>query len=193
MSMPRNMSNEYAAELLGVDPQTVTESELRDVYRSLLKAHHPDLGGDEEREQREEMTRRVNAAYRWMVLAIEAREEARRKEETTQLFTDAGWTYSEVRPDWWPAEDPPIEEAWRSQKNRRKSRPTQRASVYPSIARQRGTILLVGAVAFLTGAAWYDAIGWMLTALILFSLLVGRPLEVFNDLVAPIERLLRSK
>jgi hypothetical protein len=186
------MSNEYAAELLGVDPATVTEAELRDVYRSLLKAHHPDLGGEEEREQREEMTRRVNAAYRWLVLGIEARDEARRAAETTQMFTDVGWSYSEVRPDWWPKEDPPME-PWAPRKNPRKSKPVQRASVYPSVARQRGTILLVGAVAFLTGAAWYDAIGWMLTALILFSLLVGRPLEVFNDLVSPIERWMNKR
>jgi hypothetical protein len=188
-----NMNTQYAGELLSVDPTTVTEGELRDAYRSLLKAHHPDLGGDEERELREEMTRRVNAAYRWLALAIEARDEARRTAETTQMFTDAGWTYSEVRPDWWPKEDPPTEGEWRTRKNSRRSKPTQRTSIYPSVARQRGTILLVGAVALLTGAAWYDAIGWMLTALILFSLLVGRPLEVFNDLVAPIERLLRSK
>ena len=187
------MNTQYAGELLGVDPTTVAEGELRDAYRSLLKAHHPDLGGEEEREHREEMTRRVNAAYRWLVLAIESREEARQQAETTQAFTDAGWAYNEVRPDWWPKEDPPTAEEWRARKNPRKSRPTQRTSIYPSVARQRGTILLVGAVAFLTGAAWYDAIGWMLTALILFSLLVGRPLEVFNDLVGPIERYLKRR
>ena len=190
--MPRNMNTEYAAELFGVDPATVTAGGLRDAYRELLKAHHPDLGGEQEREQREEMTRRVNAAHRWLVLTIESREEARRQAETTQAFTDAGWSYSEVRPDWWPTEDPPLE-PWAPRKNPRKSKPTQRASVYPSLSRQRGTILLVGAVAFLTGAAWYDAIAWMMTALIVFSLLVGRPLEVFNDLVGPIERYVKRR
>lgn len=192
------MSTEYAAEILGVDPASVTEAELRDTYRSLLKAHHPDLGPDEEREQREELTRRVNAAYRWMFLAVEAREDARRQAEYDKQFTDAGWTFEPVAPSWFPSEPPPGGgPEWVphgvSSKNRRKAKPTQRASIHPPIGRQRGVLLLVGAVAILSGAAWYDAVALMLTALILGSLLVGRPLEVFGDIVAPIERWVRKR
>ena len=175
-----NMNTEYAAEILGVEAATVTAAELREVYRSLLKAHHPDLAGDEERQQREEMTRRLNAAFRWMLLAIEAREEA----QLPPVDVGDGWSFS-VNDAWYPKESPP--------KKRRGSQPkTPSPSLYPSLGRQRGVLLLIGAIAMLSGAAWYDAAGLMLTGLILGSLLMGRPLEVLGDLLAPVERLLKK-
>jgi hypothetical protein len=54
-------------------------------------------------------------------------------------------------------------------------------------------LLLIGAVALLSGAAWYDAVGLMLTALILGSLLVGRPLEVLGDIVSPVEAWIKKR
>jgi hypothetical protein len=53
-------------------------------------------------------------------------------------------------------------------------------------------LLLIGAIAILSGAAWYDAAALMLTGLILGSLLMGRPLEVLGDLLSPLERLLKK-
>ena len=175
------MNTEYAAEILGVDAQTINATELREVYRSLLKAHHPDLAGEEERQQREEMTRRLNAAFRWMLLAIEAREEA----QLPPVDVGDGWSFSVNEPAWYPKESPP--------KKRRGSQPkTPSPSLYPSLGRQRGVLLLIGAIAILSGAAWYDAAALMLTGLILGSLLMGRPLEVLGDLLSPLERLLKK-
>lgn len=178
-----NMNTEYAAEILGVDAQTVSREELRDVFRSLIKAHHPDLAGEEERQPREEMTRRLNAAFRWMTLAIEAREEA----QLPPVDVSDGWSFSVNEPAWFPRESPP--------KKRRGSQPKtphSSPSLYPSLGRQRGVLLLIGAIAMLLGAPWYDAVGLMLTALILGSLLMGRPLEVLGDLLSPLERLLKK-
>ena len=178
-----NMSTEYAAEILGVEAATVTAAELREVYRSLLKAHHPDLAGEDERLPREATTRLLNAAFRWMTLAIEARDEA----QLPPLGVDDGWSFSVTEPAWYPRESPP--------KKRRGSQPKtphSSPSLYPSLGRQRGVLLLIGAIAMLSGAAWYDAAGLMLTALILGSLLMGRPLEVLGDLLSPLERLLKK-
>lgn len=179
-----NMNTQYAAEILGVEPESVSATELREVYRSLLKAHHPDLAGEEERQQREEMTRRLNAAFRWMVLAIEAREEA----QLPPVDVSDGWSFSVNEPAWYPKESPP--------KKRRGSQPKtphSSPSLDPSLGRQRGVLLLIGAVALLSGAAWYDAVGLMLTALILGSLLVGRPLEVLGDIVSPVAAWIKKR
>lgn len=178
-----NMSTEYAAEILGVDAQTVSREELRDAFRSLLKAHHPDLAGEEERQPREATTRLLNAAFRWMSLAIEARDEA----QLPPVDVSDGWSFSVNEPAWYPRESPP--------KKRRGSQPKtphSSPSLYPSLGRQRGVLLLIGAIAMLLGAPWYDAVGLMLTALILGSLLVGRPLEVLGDLLSPLDRLLKK-
>lgn len=190
------MSTEYAAQILELEPETVSEGELRERYRALLKVHHPDLGPEGERVGREAITAKINAAYRWLLVHIERREEQRRDAETTRMFTDAGWQYEPVAPDWWPSEPPPgggPEWVPPSKRNRKKSRPTQRATTWPSVGRQRGVILLVGAVALLTGSHWYDSLALMLTAVILGSLLIGRPLEVINDVVDPLERWLKRR
>ena len=176
-----NMSTEYAAEILGVEAETVSREELTLAFRSLLKAHHPDLGPAEELEPRTAMTRKINAAYRWMVLALEARDEA----QLPPVDVGDGWSFSVNEPAWYPKESPP--------KKRRGSQPKSPSpSLYPSLGRQRGVLLLIGAIAMLLGAPWYDAVGLMLTALILGSLLMGRPLEVLGDLLSPLERLLKK-
>ena len=190
------MSAEIAAKVLDVDPAVVSEEELREQYRALLKVHHPDLGPEGEREGREAMTVKINAAYRWLMVHIERREEQARDQETTRLFTEAGWTYEPVAPDWWPSEPPPSggpEWVPPSKRNPKKSKPTHRGVTWPSLGRQRGVVLLVGAITLLTGAHWYDSLAFMLTAVILGSILIGRPLEVINDVLNPVERWLNKR
>ena len=190
------MSTEYAARILEVDPSTVVEDELRDRYRTLLKAHHPDLGPTEERTGREVETAKINASFRWLMVHIERREELRRDEETTRLFTDAGWKYEPITPDWWPKEPTPFDTPQQrrsSSRNPRKSKPTLRSPDWPSLGRQRSVILLVGAAALVSGAQWYESLALMITAILLGSALVGRPLGVINDLVNPLESLSKTK
>lgn len=191
-----DMTTEYAAKVLEVDPASVVEDELRERYRALLKLHHPDLGPESERHGREAITVKVNAAYRWLLVHIERREEQRRDAETTRLFTEAGWTYEPVAPDWFPSEPPPgggPEWVPLSKRKPKKSRPTHRAITWPSAGRQRGVILLVGAVALLSGAHWYDSLALMLTAAILGSILIGRPMAVLSDMFALFERWVTKK
>ena len=151
------MSTEVAADLFGVSIATVSAPELHQRYRELLKTHHPDLGDDDEREMRDELTRTINAAYRWLCVVIE-----RRDDEAYQrsILEGTGWEFSPSQPDWWPSEPPP-------NRNPRKERaPRQRKQ--RDIAPARETITT-------------PAVGWALILVAAASgLLVGGPGRAFD-------------
>ena len=117
------MTTEYAAEVLEVDPATVSEDEARSRYRTLLKTHHPDLGPESERVGREAMTTKVNAAYRWLLVHIEERDGGTLPGPID--FGD-GWSFSTEQPEWWPKE--PYK---RPRKRSRGSGPTSKATPPP--------------------------------------------------------------
>jgi hypothetical protein len=172
-----------AQELFNVDLATTSASEVRREYHEQMRRHHPDTGSADEAADRTAFCARLSQAYRLLEIFIEDRD----RNSAGQLppMESDGWSFSVNEPDWYPKQSPP--------KKRRGSQPkTPSPSLYPSLGRQRGVLLLIGAIAMLSGAAWYDAVALMLTGLILGSLLMGRPLEVLGDLLAPVERLLKK-
>ena len=172
-----------AKELFNVD-DSVSASEVRREYREQMRLHHPDTGPADEAADRTAFCARLSQAYRVLEIYIEDRD----RNSAGQLppMESDGWSFSVNEPAWFPSENAP-------RKKRRGSQPkTPSPSLYPSLGRQRGVLLLIGAIAMLSGAAWYDAAALMLTGLILGSLLMGRPLEVLGDLLAPLERLLKK-
>ena len=183
-----------AQELLNVDPGTVSPRELRRAYHEQLRLHHPDLAqAGEETAARNEYTARLASAFRVLEIYLEEREKTAPPPPQNGL---GDWSFSAEQPDWWPSEPPPGGGPGRvppSKRNPKKSKPTQRATLWPSVSRQRAVVLLVGVIALLTGSQWYDSVGFMLTAVILGSILIGRPLEVINDVLNPVERWLNKR
>jgi hypothetical protein len=138
------MSTEVAADLFGVSVATISASELHQRYRELLKTHHPDLGDDDEREMRDELTRTINAAYRWLCVVIQ-----RRDDEAYQrsILEGTGWEFSPSQPDWWPSEPPP------SRNPRKERSPRRRKQQGLALARQTITAPAVGWALILVAAS----------------------------------------
>jgi len=176
-----DMSTEYAAEVLEVDPATVSEDEARSRYRTLLKTHHPDLGPESERAGREAMTTTFNAAYRWLLVHI-----SQRDGDTLPGPSDFGdgWSFSTEQPEWWPKE--PYK---RPRKRSRASGATSRATPFsaPGAGRQR---VLFGAVGVWLISSQIDlltALGSLVGLAFVLSLYEGRIAPIIGDALRPIE------
>jgi hypothetical protein len=177
-----DMSIEYAAEVLEVDPATVSEVEARNRYRTLLKAHHPDLGPENERVGREAMTTTVNAAYRWLLVHIEERDG---NTPLTSIDLGDGWTFTE-QAEWWPKE--PYK---RPRKRSRGSGPTSKTTPFsaPGVGRQR---VLFGGVAIWLLSSRIDPLttfGSLVCLVTILSLYEGRVAPIIGDVLRPIEKL----
>ena len=176
-----DMTTEYAAEVLEVDPATVSEDEARSRYRTLLKTHHPDLGPESERVGREAMTTKVNAAYRWLLVHIEERDGGTLPGPID--FGD-GWSFSTEQPEWWPKE--PYK---RPRKRSRGSGPTSKATPpsAPGAGRQR---VLFGGVAIWLISSQIDPVttlGSLVGIAIVLSLYEGRVAPIIDDALRPIQ------
>ena len=175
-----DMTTEYAAEVLEVDPATVSADEARSRYRTLLKTHHPDLGPESERVGRAAMTTTVNAAYRWLSVHIEARDGGTLPGPSD--FGD-GWSFSTEQP-WWPKE--PYK---RPRKRSRGSGPTSKATPFsaPGAGRQR---VLFGAVAIWLLSSQIDPVttlGSLVGIAIVLSIYEGRVAPIIDDALRPIQ------
>ena len=175
------MSTEYAAEVLGVEAATVSEGVVRDHYRTLLKAHHPDLGPESERVGREAMTTKINAAYRWLLVHIEERDGGTLP---GPIDCGDGWSFSTEQPEWWPKE--PYK---RPRKRSRGSGPTSKAtpSSAPGAGRQR--VLFAGVTIFLLSSRIdpVTTLGSLVGIAIVLSIYEGRVAPIIDDALRPIQ------
>ena len=176
-----DMTTEYAAEVLEVDPATVSEDEARSRYRTLLKTHHPDLGPESERVGREAMTTKINAAYRWLLVHIEERDGGTLPGPID--FGD-GWSFSTEQPEWWPKE--PYK---RPRKRSRGSGPTSKATPpsAPGAVRQR--VLFAGVAAWLIRSQidLLTTLGSLILLATVLSAYEGRVAPIIGDALRPIE------
>ena len=173
------MSTEYAAEILEVDPATVSEDEARSRYRTLLKTHHPDLGPESERVGREAMTTKINAAYRWLLVHIEERDGG-----TLPGPSDDGWSFSTEQPEWWPQKP-----RKRPRKRSRGSGGTSRATLFsaPGAGRQRA--LFAGVTIFLLSSRIdpVTTLGSLVGIAVVLSIYEGRVAPIIDDALRPIQ------
>jgi len=175
------MSTEYAAEVLEVDPATVSEDEARSRYRTLQKTHHPDLGPESERVGREAMTTTINAAYRWLLVHIAARDGGTLPGPSD--FGD-GWSFSTEQPEWWP------KEPYKRPRKRSRGSPASKATPAPSAPGAGRQRVLFGAVAIWLISSRIDLVttlGSLVGIAVVLSLYEGRVAPIIDDALRPIQ------
>jgi hypothetical protein len=176
------MTIERAREIFDLDLATASPSDLRMRWHDLLRQHHPDLGDPTEESARNEMTLRINAAYRVLEIALEQRDG---DAPPAPIDLGDGWSFSTEQPDWWPKE--PYK---RPKKRSRGSGPTSRATPFsdPGAVRQR---VLFGAVTLWLFSSRIDpltTLGSLICLAIVLSLYEGRVAPIIGDVLRPIEK-----
>jgi hypothetical protein len=176
------MTIERAREIFDLDLATASPSDLRMRWHDLLRQHHPDLGDPAEEAARNEMTLRINAAYRVLEIALEQRDG---DAPPAPIDFGDGFSFSTEQPEWWP--NAPYK---RPKKRSRGSGPTSKATPpsAPGAVRQR---LLFGAVAIWLLSSQIDpltTLGSLVGLAIALSLYEGRVAPIIGDALQPIER-----
>jgi hypothetical protein len=175
------MTIERAREIFDLDLATASPSDLRMRWHDLLRQHHPDLGDPTEEAARNEMTLRINAAYRVLEIALEQRDG---DAPPAPIDFGDGWSFSTEQP-WWPKE--PYK---RPRKRSRGSGGTSNATPLsaPGAVRQR---VLFGAVAIWLLSSQVDpltTLGSLVGLAIVLSLYEGRVAPIIGVALQPIER-----
>jgi hypothetical protein len=171
------MTIERAREIFDLDLATASPSELRMRWHELLRQHHPDLGDPGEEAARNEMTLRINAAYRVLEIALEQRDG---DAPPAPIDFGDGWSFSTEQPEWWPKEP---------YKRRRGSGPTSKATPpsAPGAVRQR--VLFAGVAAWLISSQidLLTTLGSLILLATVLSAYEGRVAPIIGDALRPIE------
>jgi hypothetical protein len=174
------MTIERAREIFDIDLATASPSDLRMRWHDLLRQHHPDLGDPAEEAARNEMTLRINAAYRVLEIALEQRDG---DAPPAPIDLGDGWSFSTEQPGW------PKEPYKRPRKRSRGSGPTSKAtpSSAPGAGRQR--VLFAGVAAWLISSEIdpLTTLGSLILLATVLSAYEGRVAPIIGDALRPIE------
>ena len=176
------MTIERAREIFDIDLATASPSDLRMRWHDLLRQHHPDLGDPAEEAARNEMTLRINAAYRVLEIALEQRDG---DAPPAPIDFGDGWSFSTEQPEWWP------QEPYKRPRKRSRGGPTSKATPpcsAPGAGRQR---VLFGSVAALLLSSRIDpltTLGSLICLAVVLSLYEGRVAPIIGDVLRPIEK-----